>query len=137
MFKAMYAIVRNILKGKVASYGTVARLVGYPRCSRQVGFPHITAKNPPFPQKNNVTPLTTPFYFSIFIFQMTHSHKKTCLAEPHTQAQSGKFGSILSEPRCPQLNDLPDCKYICERSGEPLRSPCCNAHPHTATHATI
>jgi methylated-DNA-protein-cysteine methyltransferase-like protein len=38
MFKAMYAVVRNIPKGKVASYGTVARLAGYPRCSRQVGF---------------------------------------------------------------------------------------------------
>ncbi|MDR0518288.1 MAG: MGMT family protein [Fibromonadaceae bacterium] len=38
MFKAMYAVVKNIPKGKVASYGTVARLAGYPRCSRQVGF---------------------------------------------------------------------------------------------------
>jgi methylated-DNA-protein-cysteine methyltransferase-like protein len=38
MFKAMYAVVRNIPKGKVASYGTIARLADYPRCSRQVGF---------------------------------------------------------------------------------------------------
>jgi alkylated DNA nucleotide flippase Atl1 len=38
MFKAMYAVVKNILKGKVASYGAVARLAGYPRCSRQVGL---------------------------------------------------------------------------------------------------
>jgi len=38
MFKAMYAVVKEIPKGKVASYGTVARLAGYPRCSRQVGF---------------------------------------------------------------------------------------------------
>jgi methylated-DNA-protein-cysteine methyltransferase-like protein len=38
MFKAMYAVVKNIPRGKVASYGTVARLAGYPRCSRQVGF---------------------------------------------------------------------------------------------------
>ncbi|MDR2581152.1 MAG: MGMT family protein, partial [Fibromonadaceae bacterium] len=38
MFKAMHAVVKNIPKGKVASYGTVARLSGYPRCSRQVGF---------------------------------------------------------------------------------------------------
>ena len=44
MFKAMYAVVRNIPKGKVASYGTVARLAGYPRCSRQVGF--ALHKNP-------------------------------------------------------------------------------------------
>jgi methylated-DNA-protein-cysteine methyltransferase-like protein len=38
MFKTMYAVVRSIPKGKVASYGTVARLAGYPRCSRQEGF---------------------------------------------------------------------------------------------------
>ncbi|MDR3001365.1 MAG: MGMT family protein [Fibromonadaceae bacterium] len=44
MFKAMYAVVKNIPKGKVASYGTVARLAGYPRCSRQVGF--ALHKNP-------------------------------------------------------------------------------------------
>jgi methylated-DNA-protein-cysteine methyltransferase-like protein len=44
MFKAMYAVVKNIPRGKVASYGTVARLAGYPRCSRQVGF--ALHKNP-------------------------------------------------------------------------------------------
>lgn len=38
MFKAFYAVVKSIPKGKVASYGTVARLAGFPRCSRQVGF---------------------------------------------------------------------------------------------------
>ncbi|MDR2579434.1 MAG: MGMT family protein [Fibromonadaceae bacterium] len=32
----MHAVVKNIPKGKVASYGTVARLSGYPRCSRQI-----------------------------------------------------------------------------------------------------
>jgi len=44
MFKAMYAAVKTIPKGKVASYGTVARLAGYPRCNRQVGF--ALHKNP-------------------------------------------------------------------------------------------
>jgi methylated-DNA-protein-cysteine methyltransferase-like protein len=34
MFKAIYAVVKTIPKGKVANYGTVARLAGYPRCSR-------------------------------------------------------------------------------------------------------
>ena len=38
MFKAFYAVVKNIPRGKVASYGTVARLAGFPRCSRRVGF---------------------------------------------------------------------------------------------------
>ncbi|MDR1760208.1 MAG: MGMT family protein [Fibrobacter sp.] len=38
MFKAFYAVVKKIPKGKVASYGTVASLGGFPRCSRQVGF---------------------------------------------------------------------------------------------------
>ncbi|MDR2580386.1 MAG: MGMT family protein, partial [Fibromonadaceae bacterium] len=34
----MHAVVKKNPKGKVASYGTVAHLSGYPRCSRQVGF---------------------------------------------------------------------------------------------------
>ncbi|MCR4780302.1 MAG: MGMT family protein [Ruminiclostridium sp.] len=37
-FEAVYAVVRTIPKGKVASYGQVARLVGNPRLSRVVGY---------------------------------------------------------------------------------------------------
>ncbi len=33
----VYEIVRQIPKGKVATYGQVARAIGAPRCSRQVG----------------------------------------------------------------------------------------------------
>lgn len=36
MFQKLLAIVRKIPKGKVCSYGTVARLAGYPGASRQV-----------------------------------------------------------------------------------------------------
>jgi methylated-DNA-protein-cysteine methyltransferase-like protein len=36
MFKRLLAIVRNIPRGKVCSYGGVARLAGYPGASRQV-----------------------------------------------------------------------------------------------------
>jgi len=44
MFSDFYEVVKNIPKGKVASYGQVARLAGYPRCARQVGF--ALHKNP-------------------------------------------------------------------------------------------
>lgn len=37
-FDGVYRAVRNIPKGKVLSYGDVARLVGAPRCARQVGW---------------------------------------------------------------------------------------------------
>lgn len=37
-FKQIYYIVCQIPKGKVATYGTVARLAGNPRWSRVVGY---------------------------------------------------------------------------------------------------
>ncbi|MGN0814355.1 MAG: MGMT family protein [Candidatus Coproplasma sp.] len=41
---AVYAAVSDIPKGKVLSYGDVARLIGAPRCARQVGW--ALHKNP-------------------------------------------------------------------------------------------
>ena len=38
MFEDIYNAVRQIPKGKVASYGYIARLSGYPRAARQVGW---------------------------------------------------------------------------------------------------
>ncbi|MDE6586683.1 MAG: MGMT family protein [Clostridia bacterium] len=38
MFEDVYEVVKKIPKGKVASYGQVARAAGYPRASRQVGW---------------------------------------------------------------------------------------------------
>ena len=38
MFEDFYNAVRQIPKGKVASYGFIARISGYPRASRQVGW---------------------------------------------------------------------------------------------------
>lgn len=37
-FEDSYEIVRQIPKGRVASYGQVARLMGHPRKARQVGY---------------------------------------------------------------------------------------------------
>lgn len=37
-FQTVYEVVKNIPAGKVASYGTVARMAGNPRMSRQVGW---------------------------------------------------------------------------------------------------
>lgn len=37
-FKAVYQIVRQIPRGKVISYGGIARLLGSPRMARQVGW---------------------------------------------------------------------------------------------------
>ena len=41
---AVYAAVKHIPKGNVLCYGDVARLVGAPRCARQVGW--ALHKNP-------------------------------------------------------------------------------------------
>ena len=37
-FARAHDVVRQIPEGRVASYGQVARLMGAPRCARQVGF---------------------------------------------------------------------------------------------------
>lgn len=37
-FAAVYAMVKKIPKGKVASYGQIAALVGSPKAARQVGW---------------------------------------------------------------------------------------------------
>lgn len=37
-FAKVYEIVRQIPRGKVATYGQIARMVGNPRMSRQVGW---------------------------------------------------------------------------------------------------
>lgn len=37
-FEHIYAVVQSIPRGKVASYGQVARLAGNPRMSRVVGY---------------------------------------------------------------------------------------------------
>ena len=36
-FEQVYAILAQIPKGQVVSYGQIARLLGYPRAARQVG----------------------------------------------------------------------------------------------------
>lgn len=37
-FERIHAVIKRIPKGKVATYGQVARLAGLPRHARQVGF---------------------------------------------------------------------------------------------------
>ncbi len=37
-YEEIYAVVRSIPRGKVATYGQVAALAGYPRHARQVGY---------------------------------------------------------------------------------------------------
>ena len=37
-FERSWDVVRQIPEGRVASYGQVARLMGAPRCTRQVGY---------------------------------------------------------------------------------------------------
>ena len=37
-FNAVYEAVKQIPKGKVATYGDIARVIGAPRCARQVGW---------------------------------------------------------------------------------------------------
>ena len=38
LFQEFYRVVRAIPRGKVATYGQVARLAGHPRSARFVGF---------------------------------------------------------------------------------------------------
>ncbi|MBO6229210.1 MAG: MGMT family protein [Ruminiclostridium sp.] len=45
-FEHIYAVVSTIPRGKVASYGQVARLAGNPRMSRIVGYALHVNKNP-------------------------------------------------------------------------------------------
>ena len=37
-FPAVYEVVRQIPRGRVISYGQIARLLGFPRAARQVGW---------------------------------------------------------------------------------------------------
>ncbi|MDE7182453.1 MAG: MGMT family protein [Clostridia bacterium] len=37
-FERVYEVVKKVPKGKVTTYGDVARAIGAPRCSRQVGW---------------------------------------------------------------------------------------------------
>ena len=37
-FQRVYEVVKKVPKGKVTTYGDVARAIGAPRCSRQVGW---------------------------------------------------------------------------------------------------
>ena len=37
-FERAHDVVRQVPRGRVATYGQVARLMGAPRCARQVGF---------------------------------------------------------------------------------------------------
>lgn len=46
VFEKIYEVVRNIPKGKVATYGQVALLAGNPRWARVVGY--ALHKNPAF-----------------------------------------------------------------------------------------
>ena len=45
-FKSVYGFVKTVPEGKVVSYGDVARAVGAPRASRQVGW--ALHQNPEF-----------------------------------------------------------------------------------------
>ena len=46
MFEKIWAVVRRIPKGKVATYGAVAEAAGFPGASRQVAWALRAAKGP-------------------------------------------------------------------------------------------
>lgn len=44
-FDRVYDVVMQIPKGNVATYGQIAKLIGAPRCARQVGYAlHVNPK---------------------------------------------------------------------------------------------
>lgn len=49
VFAAFCEIVRQIPRGKVATYGQVARLAGMPRCARTVGYAMAGCTDPTVP----------------------------------------------------------------------------------------
>lgn len=49
VFGAFYDIVRRIPRGKVATYGQIARLAGMPRCARTVGYAMAGCTDPSIP----------------------------------------------------------------------------------------
>lgn len=49
VFKQIYAIVREIPLGKVATYGLIARLAGNPRWPRVVGYAMSACRDPAVP----------------------------------------------------------------------------------------
>lgn len=46
-FKRVYEVVRRIPRGRVATYGQIARILGNPRLSRAVGFALHVNPDPP------------------------------------------------------------------------------------------
>lgn len=49
VFSAFWEIVRRIPRGKVATYGQIARLAGMPRCARTVGYSMAACRDPSVP----------------------------------------------------------------------------------------
>lgn len=45
-FESVYEVVKRVPKGKVITYGQIAKILGYPRMSRQVGFALHQNPNP-------------------------------------------------------------------------------------------
>jgi len=54
-FEKIYKVVRNIPKGKVATYGQVAALAGNPRWARVVGYTlHVNPEPGVIPSLNTI-----------------------------------------------------------------------------------
>ena len=49
VFAVFRDIVRRIPRGKVATYGQIARLAGMPRCARTVGYAMADCQDPTVP----------------------------------------------------------------------------------------
>ena len=53
-FSAVYETVRQIPRGKVATYGQIARLAGNPRMARQVGWAMHASPEPSSPETPDI-----------------------------------------------------------------------------------
>ena len=49
VFRAFYAVVRQVPAGRVTTYGQVARMAGMPRCARLVGYAMAACRDPSVP----------------------------------------------------------------------------------------
>lgn len=97
-FERVYAAVRTVPKGKVATYGQIALMIGAPRAARQVGF--ALHSNPYFGEVpchrivNRFGRLAPAFAFGGVDVQRSMLEEEGITVEDNT-VDLAKFGMVL------------------------------------------
>ena len=97
-YEQIYAVVRQIPRGKVASYGQVARLAGNPRWARVVGYAlHVNPDPEGIPCYRVVT--RDGRTSSAFAFGGSDMQRALLEAEPDSRPALKKAGFLTRDPR--------------------------------------